>query len=152
MLSINVLLQPHVFNSSFYFLSLVRAKKKGKNFIPIFIQKLRVRVIYECVLYSNKYDRFSLHLLKKLLADHLCWICISMLPLSNFFFCYCFICANFIATFVPTCYYHAFRITAGMFLFCCNCLLFCKCSKSVLLAIYLWTSPVDALAVVVRIA
>jgi len=37
------------------FLSLVRAKKKGKKFIPIFIQKLRVRVIYECVLYSTKY-------------------------------------------------------------------------------------------------
>jgi len=55
MLSINVLLQPHVFNSSFYFLSLVRAKKKGKKIIPIFIQKLRVRVICECVLYSNKY-------------------------------------------------------------------------------------------------
>ena len=55
MLSINVLLQPHVFNSSFYFLSLVRAKKKGKKIIPIFIQNLRVRVIYECVLYSNKY-------------------------------------------------------------------------------------------------
>jgi len=36
MLSINVLLQPHVFNS-------------------FFIKKLWVRVIYECVLYSNKY-------------------------------------------------------------------------------------------------
>ena len=55
MLSVNVLLQPHVFNSSFYFLSLVRAKKKGKKFIPIFIQKLRVRVMCESVLYSNKY-------------------------------------------------------------------------------------------------
>jgi len=36
MLSINVLLQPHVFDS-------------------FFIQKLKVRVIYECMLYSNKY-------------------------------------------------------------------------------------------------
>jgi len=58
MLSINVLLQPHVFNSSFYFPSLVRAKKKGKKLYQFFIQKLRVRVIYECVLYSNKYGTF----------------------------------------------------------------------------------------------
>ena len=42
------------------FLSLVRAKKKGKKIIPIFIQKLRARVIYECVLYSNKYGSSSL--------------------------------------------------------------------------------------------
>jgi len=47
MLSINVLLQPHVFNSSFYFLSFVRAKKKKKKFYQLFIQKLRVRVIFE---------------------------------------------------------------------------------------------------------
>ena len=60
MLSINALLQPHVFNSSFYFLSLVRAKKKGKNLYQFFIQKLRVRVICECVLYSNKYGMFNL--------------------------------------------------------------------------------------------
>ena len=54
MLSINVLLQPHVFNSSFYFLSSVRAKKKGKNLYQFFIQKLRVRVIYE---YANNYGK-----------------------------------------------------------------------------------------------
>ena len=63
MLSINVLLQPHVFNSSFYFLSLVTAKKKGKKIIPSFIKKLRVRIIYECMLYLNKYGtRVPLHL------------------------------------------------------------------------------------------
>ena len=62
MLSVNVLLQPHVFNSSCYFLSLVRAKKKGKNLYQFFIQKLRVRVVYECVLYSNKYGISSINL------------------------------------------------------------------------------------------
>jgi len=48
MLSINVLLQPHVFNS-------------------FFIQKLRVRVIYECVLYSNKYGSFGV------ILAHVAW-------------------------------------------------------------------------------
>jgi len=47
-------------------LSIVRAKKKGKKIIPIFIQKLRVRVIYECVLYSNKYGIYQVPWKKRL--------------------------------------------------------------------------------------
>jgi len=62
MLSINVLLQSHVFNSSFYFLSLVIAKKKGKKIIPIFHSKIKGEryILYDCVLYSNKYGKWFL--------------------------------------------------------------------------------------------
>jgi len=41
---------------TFYLQSELR--KKEKNLYQFFIQKLRVRVMYECVIYSNKYGKF----------------------------------------------------------------------------------------------